>query len=55
MVEKVLEKHSADIQQIYSITTDNGANVISFVNFLRSEIEDGALFDHTFLLINLSK
>ncbi|GFR07586.1 zinc finger BED domain-containing protein 4 [Trichonephila clavata] len=40
MVEKVLEKYNIDIQQIYSITTDNGANMISFVNLLGSEIED---------------
>ncbi|GLV36174.1 hypothetical protein CBL_21482, partial [Carabus blaptoides fortunei] len=40
MVEKVLEKYSIDIQQIYSITTDNGANMISFVNLLGIEIED---------------
>ncbi|GFR16369.1 zinc finger BED domain-containing protein 4 [Trichonephila clavata] len=40
MVEKVLEKYNFYIQQIYSITTDNGANMISFVNLLGSEIED---------------
>ncbi|KFM77682.1 Zinc finger BED domain-containing protein 4, partial [Stegodyphus mimosarum] len=40
MVEKVLEKYNIDIQQIYSFTTDNGANIISFVNLLGSEIED---------------
>lgn len=40
MVEKVLEKYNIDNQQIYSITTDNGANMISFVNLLGTEIED---------------
>ncbi|GFQ82084.1 zinc finger BED domain-containing protein 4 [Trichonephila clavata] len=48
MVEKVLEKYNIDIQQIYSITTDNGANMISFVNLLGSEIEDEVFFDHNF-------
>lgn len=39
MVEKVLLKYEIRIHQIYSITTNNGANMISFVKLFRAEIE----------------
>lgn len=40
MVEKVLQKYNIDIRQIYSVTTDNCANMLSFVNLLANELKD---------------
>lgn len=43
MVRRVLKKFNVDMQQMYSVTTDNGANMIKFVDLLGTEIEDGDL------------
>lgn len=40
ITENILEKYDIDLKQIYSITVDNGNNVIKFDNFLNSAIEE---------------
>lgn len=40
VLKKILQKYNIGTQQVYSITTDNGDNMVSFLNLLETETQD---------------